>query len=361
MPAHFNLGNALLARNQLDPAIAEFRKAIELEPKLASAHTNLGVALKARNQSDEAIAEHRKAIELEPRLAMAHYNLGAELIARNQLDEAIAEYKKAVELEPRWARAHYDLGLTLTAKNQLDEAIAEYKKAIDLHADFYAEANCNLAFILQSQGQLSASLDLFQRGHASGIKRKDWRYPSAQWVASAERLVHLEAKLADVLGGKATAADNRERLGLAEVCQLKRRHAAAARLFAEAFTTDPKLADDLKAHAWYNAACSAALAASGQGTDAGELDDQERPRLRQKAHAWLRSDLEQWAKRWEAGKPEDRQVMRATLEHWQRDTDLAGVREAGALQKLTAQEQEAWRKLWADVAALLQKAGDAKG
>jgi len=53
--------------------------------------------------------------------------------------------------------------------------------------------------------------------------------------------------------------------------------------------------------------------------------------------------------------------MRATFEHWQRDTDLASVRDAGALQKLTAQEQEAWRKLWADVAELLKKAGNAQG
>ena len=135
---------------------------------------------------------------------------------------------------------HYNLGIALKAKNQLDEASAEYKKVIDLQADFYAEANCNLADTLQSQGQLSASLDFYKRGHASGSKRKDWRYPSAQWVANAERLVQLEAKLADVLGGKATAADNRERLGLVEVCRLKRRHVAAARLYADAVTRRPE-------------------------------------------------------------------------------------------------------------------------
>ena len=179
--------------------------------------------------------------------------------------------------------------------------------------------------------------------------------------SNAERLVRLEAKLADVLAGKATATDNGERLGLAEVCRLTRRYVAAARLYADAFTADPKLADDLKAGHRYNAACSAALAAAGQGTDADKLDDQEHRRLRQQALAWLRADLEQWAKRLEAGKPEDRQVMRATLEHWQRDTDLASVRDADALQKLTAQEQEAWRKLWADVAELLKKAGRRQG
>jgi hypothetical protein len=172
--------------------------------------------------------------------------------------------------------------------------------------------------------------------------------------------VQLEAKLPDVLARKATPTDNHERLGLARVCRLKRQYVAAARLYADAFSADPKLADDAKAWHRYNAACYAALAAAGQGTDAGKLDDQEQSRLRQQALAWLRADLEQWSKRLERGEPEDRQVVRAKLEQWQRDTDLAGVRETDALKKLSAQEQEAWAKLWADVAELLKKAGNAK-
>ena len=60
---------------------------------------NLGTALQAKNQLDEAIAEYRKAIELDPKYAPAHYNLGNALRAKNQLDEAIAEYKKAIDLQ----------------------------------------------------------------------------------------------------------------------------------------------------------------------------------------------------------------------------------------------------------------------
>jgi eukaryotic-like serine/threonine-protein kinase len=163
----------------------------------------------------------------------------------------------------------------------------------------------------------------------------------------------LEAKLSEFLAGKATATDNRERFGFLEVCRLERRHVAAAQVFAEAFRADPKLTDDLKVFHRYNAACSAALAAAGQGTDADKLDDQERRRLRNQALAWLRVDREQRAKGLEEGKPEDRRVMRATLEHWQRDTDLASVRDADALQKLAAEERESWQKLWADLAELL--------
>jgi hypothetical protein len=136
---------------------------------------------------------------------------------------------------------------------------------------------------------------------------------------------------------------------------LQNRNAGAVRLFAHAFSAYAKLADDLKASHRYDAACCAALAAAGQGTDAGQLDDKERAGLRQQALAWLRADLELWSKRLQDG-----QTIRKILQHWQNDNALAGVRDAAALMKLPAAEREAWRKLWADVAELLKNASDVK-
>jgi hypothetical protein len=48
--------------------------------------------------------------------------------------------------------------------------------------------------------------------------------------------------------------------------------------------------------------------------------------------------------------------VEAALKHWQRDADLAGVRDAGAVARLPAEERAAWRELWADVAAVLAQA-----
>jgi hypothetical protein len=69
------------------------------------------------------------------------------------------------------------------------------------------------------------------------------------------------------------------------------------------------------------------------------------------------ADLDVWSKRLEGAQPAERQ---ATLLHWQRDADLAGVRDADALKKLSAEEKKAWRKLWDDVAELLNKTDNAK-
>ncbi len=307
---------------------------------------------------DAAIAEYRRAIELDPKLILAHHHLAGASEAKNQWDEAIAEYTKVIAYEPKNAMAHYNLGFALHAQNRLDEAIAAYKIAIDLQPNF-AEAHCNQAHALLALGHIASAVDFHKRGHALGSKRKDWQYPSAQWLANAERLARLEAKLAEVVAGKVTPADTRERLGLVEVCRLQRRHVAAARLYADAFSADPKLADDLKACHRYNAACAAALAAAAQGADADKLDDQERRRLRQRALAWLRADLDLWGERLKDSKP-DGKVVRGALKHWQGDADLAPVRDAGAVPKLSAAEQQAWGQLWTDVAELLKKTDNAE-
>jgi hypothetical protein len=113
--------------------------------------------------------------------------------------------------------------------------------------------------------------------------------------------------------------------------------------------------DDLRAAHRYNAACAAALAAAGQGRDAPKPDDMERARLRRQALGWLQADLALGGKEAEKGTPQARAEVQKMLRHWQKDPDLAGVRQADALAKLPQAERAEWQKLWGEVAALLEK------
>ena len=232
------------------------------------------------------------------------------------MDEAIACYHKAIALDPKYAKAHYNLGYALQGKGQVDEAIACYQKAIALDPK-YAAARTGLA--------------------------------------RAERLAARD-KLPAFQNGSYTPASNAERLGLAGWCQIEKLNHTATRLYAAAFAADPKLADDLEAGHRYNAACYAALAAAGQGEDAAKLDDKDKARLRQQALDWLRADLALRTRQLESGQPADRTAAQQALRHWQKDTDLAGLRDAAALARLPSDEQKACSQLWADVAALLKKA-----
>ena len=67
------------------------------EPRLAKAHLK---------QYTEAIADYDKAIELDPKLAPAYMNRGVAKYNLKQYSEAIADYDKAIELDPDYAPAY---------------------------------------------------------------------------------------------------------------------------------------------------------------------------------------------------------------------------------------------------------------
>jgi serine/threonine-protein kinase len=166
-------------------------------------------------------------------------------------------------------------------------------------------------------------------------------------------------KLPAILQGKAKPADAGERIALAQFCQqIKQYYIAAARFYAEAFAEQPRLAEDLPAWHRYNAACVAALAAAGQGKGADKLDDKQRARLREHALDWLRADLAAWTAMLNKGPPQVPALVQQRMRHWQKDPDLASLRDREPLTKLSRDEREAWVKLWADVGALLKRSGE---
>src|SRR5262249_11884539 len=159
----------------------------------------------------------------------------------------------------------------------------------------------------------------------------------------------LEGRLAAVLlQGKVKPADVAEYLQFAELCRLKKQYAAAARLSAAALAANPQSADDMKAGHCCNAACAAARAAEAQCTDAATLADKERADWRRQALDWLRADLAAWMRQAGGDKPEDRNTILRKLTQWEKEPDLAGVRDPGALGNLPEDERAAWRKFWAE-------------
>ena len=211
---------------------------------------------------------------------------------------------------------------------------------------------------LRQQGRFAEALDAFRRRHELGSKQPNRPDPSAEWVRETNQLVALDAKLPKVLQGQAQPAGAIECIGLAQLCQrYKKLYASAARFYADAFATDPKLAEDLSTHSRYSAACAAVLAGSGQGEDAAKLDGVERARLRRQALAWVRADLTAWGQLLDKQPEPARAAVQRKLRHWQQDADFAGVR-GDALAKLPEAERQPWQQLWVDVEQTLRKAND---
>jgi Flp pilus assembly protein TadD len=358
--AHTNLGAVLRVQNKVGEAVTVLRKAIALDPGLAEAHNNLGSALEDQHRLGEAEAAYRKALAIDPNYAEVHNNLGNVLADQNKPGEAVAVYRRALDLDPGLVQAHHGLGIALAAQNKLGEAVAAYRKAIDLDPR-NGEVHGALGHALLRAGHFSEAristrrcLDLLPQEHPQ-------RRLALRQLQQCEHLLVLDAKLSAILKGEARAGDATECLGLAEVCCLKQRPAAAARFFADAFAAEPRRADDLSSALRYNAACAAALAAAGRGQDAAGLEEKERARLRKLARDWLEADLKAWARKLD-GKPAKvvRDRAATALRHWEQDADLSGVRHPWSLLRLPAEEQRQWQKLWADVDALRERTGDAR-
>jgi serine/threonine-protein kinase len=116
------------------------------------------------------------------------------------------------------------------------------------------------------------------------------------------------------------------------------------------------LTDDLRAGHRFNAARAAALAGSGHGDDVAGLGKPELAGLRNQARDWLRLDLAAWAQKVDNGTEADRIHARRTLAPWRDDPDLAGLRDADALEKMPPAERQECQALWQEIADLLRRA-----
>ena len=164
---HNGLGNVYCDLGRHDEAIAEFKRAIELDPSFAHPHNGLGSVYRDLGRHDEAIAEYRRAIELDPTGAYPHNGLGNVYRDLGRHDEAMAAYQRAIELDPTFAYPHNGLGNVYRDLGRYDEAIAAYQRAIELDPTF-ATAHISLASLYRYLGRTD-----------------DW----ARHIAEARRLV----------------------------------------------------------------------------------------------------------------------------------------------------------------------------
>ena len=108
-----------------DDAIKECTKQINGEIKVDAdeiSYTNRGIAYAGKGQYDHAIADYDKAIELNPRYERAYVNRGDSYYARRQYDHAIADYKDAIDLNPMNSYTDYNMACLYSVKNNPEEA-----------------------------------------------------------------------------------------------------------------------------------------------------------------------------------------------------------------------------------------------
>lgn len=115
-----------------EQAESAYRRAIALDPRLATAITNLGNLRLSAGDSLEAEALYRKALEVDPSQPEAPYNLAYVLVERGERREALPLFERAIALRPEFAEAHYNLAMALSELGEDLSAKPHWKRYLEL-------------------------------------------------------------------------------------------------------------------------------------------------------------------------------------------------------------------------------------
>ncbi len=201
--AHVSLGLLHGADLNLNAAKREFERALKLNPNYATAHYFLGLEVFAPlGQLDQAVVELKRAVELDPFSTIMNTNFGLCYILARRYPEAIAQLRKATELDPNFGQTHAFLGLALGLSGDSAEAIGEYEKAYEAEKAHRTGAKDVgspwLAYAYALQGEREKALQLL--GQLEDLERRNGGV-----LAFGLAMVHL------CLGQKEQAIDWLER------------------------------------------------------------------------------------------------------------------------------------------------------
>ncbi|MDJ1182789.1 tetratricopeptide repeat protein [Roseofilum casamattae] len=114
-------------------AIADWDRALRLQPNNYKAWLNRGNALVMLRQPQVAIESYEKALAIEPNIHDAWGNKGVALLNLKRFEEAIAALDRGISLKPDYHEAWDNLGLALRELGRIDEAIAAFDRAIEIN------------------------------------------------------------------------------------------------------------------------------------------------------------------------------------------------------------------------------------
>jgi serine/threonine protein kinase/Tfp pilus assembly protein PilF len=110
----------------------EFRRAIELNPKYATAHQWFAMALAPLRRTSEAIQEIKKALELDPLSLIINTSAGYVYLYSGQDEKALKQAEKILDIDPTFDFAHLISALVNERRGRYGEAVERYLKGVTI-------------------------------------------------------------------------------------------------------------------------------------------------------------------------------------------------------------------------------------
>jgi Tfp pilus assembly protein PilF len=118
-------------------AVELYKRSLDLHPT-AEAYTFLGWAYHFQGRIEEAIAECKKAIQIDPEFGNPYNDIGAYLIEKGEHNEALPWLERALQSRryESYHYPHYNLGRVYMAKEMYGKAREHFEQALKLCPDY---------------------------------------------------------------------------------------------------------------------------------------------------------------------------------------------------------------------------------
>jgi cytochrome c-type biogenesis protein CcmH/NrfG len=159
--AHADRAAYFYNEKQLERAITECRKSIQIEPGYALSHIVLGGALLQQDKPGQAAEQYAIGLQIDPSSEDARLGYANALLVQNLPTEAARQITTVLAADPDDPEAHFLMGQALLQQGDLTGARAQYTKAISL-AGRYSDAHFQLAVVLARQGNLKEAVENYR-------------------------------------------------------------------------------------------------------------------------------------------------------------------------------------------------------
>jgi len=130
---HFYEAYHAQLRRDFNKAIEKYQESIEIYPT-AEAHTFLGWTYSFMGELEIAIEECHRAIDVDPDFGNPYNDIGAYLIAKGEYEQAVPYLQRALNAKRYRAYhfAHFNLGRAREYQGDTINALRHYKRALEL-------------------------------------------------------------------------------------------------------------------------------------------------------------------------------------------------------------------------------------
>ena len=186
-PVKVTLGIIHAGTGEYDDAIADFKSALEAEPRNADAYRGLAKAYESKGLPDEAELTYQKAIEVKPDYWAGYNLLGVFYYRHSRYEEAIGQFRQVVVLTPDNHRGYNNLGGIYYYLERWAEAREMFERAFAINKSYSVSSNLGTLYYIEGRYADAA------RMYEAALELNDHDYlvwgnlASAYYWASGER------------------------------------------------------------------------------------------------------------------------------------------------------------------------------